>query len=196
VTALLLGLAGAAAPCQLTTSVGALAVLGRGDVGRPRWRGMVGYLAGKSLVYTVSGPFAVAVGASLSQVSIPVFVAARKALGPLMVIVGVAVAGVLHLRWAPGHAIVSRLRPVARRRVDGVPFVLGVAFGFSFCLTLFALFFGLLIPLVLLRPDGLLYPALFALGTALPLVLALGLLSRGGGSLRRYTGQIGRAAGP
>ncbi len=193
VTAVLLGLTGAAAPCQLTTSVGALTVLGRSNAGRPRWRGVLAYLAGKSLVYTALGLLAVAVGASLSQVSIPVFVATRKALGPLMVVVGLALVGVLRLHWAPGHAIVSRLRGAARPRADGAPFLLGVAFGFSFCPTLFTLFFGLLIPLALSRPDGLLYPALFALGTALPLLLALGLLALGGGSLRRSTGRIGRA---
>lgn len=192
VTAVLLGLTGAAAPCQLTTSLGAFAVLGRSQPERGRWRGVVAYLSGKALVYTALGLLALAVGAGLSHVSIPVFVAARKALGPLMVVVGLLLAGVLRLHWAPGFKAASRLQGVVRRRADGSPFLLGVAFGFSFCPTLFGLFFGFLIPLALSRPDGVLYPALFALGTALPLLLALGLLSLGGGSLRRYTGQIGR----
>lgn len=62
--------------------------------------------------------------------------------------------------------------------------------GFSFCPTRFASFFGLLVPLALACSDRLRYPALFALGTALPLLLAFGLLVLGGGSLRRYTGHI------
>ncbi len=138
------------------------------------------------------GLLAVAIGASLSQMSIPVFVAARKALGPPMVVAGLALTGVLRLRWVPGYEVASRLRRAARRRTDGAPFLLGVTFGFSFCPTLFALFFGLLIPLALSRPDGLVYPALFAFGTALPLLFTLGLLWLGGGSLRRYSGRIGR----
>ncbi len=124
--------------------------------------------------------------------SILVFVAARKALGPLVVVIGLALTGVLRLRWVPGHEVASRLRRVARRRADGAHFLLGVAFGFSFCPTLFALFFVILIPLALSRPEGLVYPALFVFGTALPLLLALGLLSLGGGSPRRYSERIGR----
>ena len=191
-SALLLGLIGAAAPCQLTTSVGALAVLGRTDPGRPRGRAVVAYLAGKALVYSALGLLAVALGAGLSEVSIPVFVAARKALGPLMVLVGLAMVGALRLPWAPGSGLARRLREAARRRADGAPFLLGFAFGFSFCPSLFALFFGVLIPLALSRPDGPLYPGLFALGTTLPLLAALGVVSLSGGSLRRQAGRIGR----
>lgn len=192
VSALLLGLIGAAAPCQLTQSVGMVALLGGKRAGRPRWRAALAYLAGKALVYTVLGLLAVAVGAGLAQTSIPIFVTVRKALGPLMVVVGLAVAGALRVSWAPGYALTHRWRDRARRRAERAPFLLGIAFGFAFCPTLFALFFGFLIPLALARPDGVLYPALFALGTALPLLAALGLLSLGGGSLRHYAGQIGR----
>lgn len=191
-SALLLGLVGAAAPCQLTTSVGALAVLGRTKSGRPLGRAVLAYLAGKAIVYSALGIVALIIGAGLSEISIPVFVAARKALGPLMVIVGLAMVGVLRLRWAPGALLAARLRAAAQQRASGAPFLLGMAFGFSFCPTLFALFFGVLIPLALSRPDGVAYPALFALGTSLPLLLGLGLVSVGGGTLRRYLGQVGR----
>lgn len=192
VSALLLGLIGAAAPCQLTQGVGMLAILGRQNPEQPRWRSALAYLGGKVLVYTVLGLLAVVVGASLSQSSIPVFVAARKALGPLMIVVGLVMVGALRLRWVPGYGLTTRMRELARQRADGAPFLLGVAFGFSFCPTLFALFFGFLIPLALSRPDGVLYPALFAVGTVLPLLAVLGLLSLGGGSMRGYARQVGR----
>lgn len=191
ISAFLLGLIGAAAPCQLTTSVGALAVLGRTGVRTPRTRAVLAYVAGKALVYTALGALAVVVGTGLAQTSIPVFVAARKALGPLMIVIGLVVVGAIRLSWAPGYEIARRLRQAARRHAEGAPFLLGVAFGFSFCPTLFALFFGFLIPLALAQPDGILYPAIFALGTTLPLLIALTLLSLGGGSLRQVAGRIG-----
>lgn len=193
VSALLLGVLGAAAPCQLTQSVGMLAILGRQEAGRPRWQAALAYLGGKALVYSGLGLLAVAIGAGLDQSSIPVFVAVRKALGPLMIVVGLTMLGVVRLRWAPGYALTTRLRTAARHRAVGAPFLLGIAFGFSFCPTLFALFFGFLIPLALARPDGVLYPALFGLGTALPLLTALVLLSLGGGSLQHTARRIGRA---
>lgn len=131
-------------------------------------------------------------GAGLSEASIPVFVAARKVLGPLMIVVGLVMVGVLRWSWAPGSSLAARLREVARQQVGGAPFLLGVAFGFAFCPTLVALFVGLLIPLALTRPDGVVYPALFALGTTLPLLAILGLVSVGGGALRQYARPIGR----
>ena len=192
-SALLLGLIGAAAPCQLTQSVGMLAFLGPAGTGSSRWRAALAYVGGKALVYSALGVVAVVAGAGLSEVSIPVFVGARKALGPLMVIVGLAVAGALRLHWAPGAGLARRLRDVVQRRAGRAPFLMGVVFGFSFCPTLFALYFAFLIPLALARPEGVLYPTLFALGTALPLLLVVALLSLGGGgSARRYARQIGR----
>ncbi|MGH2618336.1 MAG: sulfite exporter TauE/SafE family protein, partial [Thermomicrobiales bacterium] len=101
-------------------------------------------------------------------------------------------AGALRWSWAPGSQLASRLRAVARQRADGAPFLLGLAFGFAFCPTLLALFVGLLIPLALSRPDGVVYPALFALGTALPLLAILALFSVGGGALRQYARSLGR----
>ena len=192
VSALLLGLIGAAAPCQLTQGVGMLAILGRQSGGRPRLQAVLAYITGKALVYSALGVVAVGLGAGLSEVAIPVFVAARKALGPLMIVVGLTMVGAIRLHWAPGSTVAQRLREAVRQRPGQAPFLLGVAFGFSFCPTLFALFFAFLIPLALSRPDGLIYPALFAVGTALPLLLVLGLLSFGGGSMGRYARSIGR----
>ncbi|MGH2618935.1 MAG: hypothetical protein ACRDJC_27220, partial [Thermomicrobiales bacterium] len=69
ITALLLGVLGAAAPCQLTQSVGMLAILGRRDAGRSRWQAACAYLAGKALVYSSLGMLAVVLGAGLAEVS-------------------------------------------------------------------------------------------------------------------------------
>lgn len=191
-SAVLLGLIGAAAPCQLTQSVGMLAFLGRERPGRSRFRATLAYVGGKALVYTALGLLTLAVGTSWPRSSIPFFVAVRKVLGPLMIAVGLTMIGVLRLRWAPGHELSLRLRRALRRRAEEAPFLLGVAFGFSFCPTLFAIFFGFLMPLALSRPDGVLYPGLFAIGTALPLLALLAVMALGGGTMRQRARQIGR----
>jgi cytochrome c-type biogenesis protein len=195
VSALLLGILGAAAPCQLTQSLGMISILARHGGGGARWQGAVAYLAGKSLVYTGLGVLAVLLGAGLAEVSIPVFVAIRKAIGPLMIVVGLTMIGVVRLPWLPGARLAARVRVFAASgaTANGTAFLLGVAFGFAFCPTLFALFAGFLIPLALTRPDGVVYPAFFAVGTALPLLAALGLLSVGVGVLKRQIRSIGRA---
>jgi threonine/homoserine/homoserine lactone efflux protein len=54
-----------------------------------------------------------------------------------------------------------------------------VAFSFTFCPTLFWLFFGLTIPLALRSAAGWAFPGLFAVGTALPLLAFAGLFALG-----------------
>lgn len=65
-------------------------------------------------------------------------------------------------------------------------YLMGVAFAFTFCPTLFWLFFGLTIPLALASPGGLAFPGVFALGTTLPLLLFAGLIAAGGGNIRAF----------
>ncbi len=179
-TVLLFGVVGALAPCQLTTNVSAMAYVGsRLGGGRP-WRETLAYLAGKVLVYTVVGGAVIALGVQLQAAAIPVAVTARRALGPLMMVVGLGFLGVYRLRGSVGGRLSGWLRArIPERGVWGA-FLLGVAFAFSFCPTLFWLFFGLTIPLALRSAGGLVFPGLFALGTALPLVAFTTLLAAGG----------------
>ena len=185
-SALLFGLIGATSPCQLTTNAGALAYLARAGGSRGSvTANAVAYLVGKALVYTVVGIVVILLGREIAQSSIPVIVVARKALGPLMIVLGLHLLGLVPLRFSPGHALADWLE---RRAGDGAAgaFVLGTAFSFAFCPTLFLLFFGLTIPLALSSPMGAVYPAAFALGTTVPLLGVAGALAVGAGAVRGY----------
>src|SRR5712691_7892941 len=85
VSALLFGLLGTTAPCQLSTNVAALAFLSRGVSDHRRiWGQMLAFVAGKATVYLLVGGLVVALGLRPSQVGstvIPVVVVARRALG-------------------------------------------------------------------------------------------------------------------
>lgn len=181
VSALLFGVIGATAPCQLTTNLSAMAYVSRrAGEGRP-WAEAVAYMAGKALVYTLVGAAAVALGLRLQEAAVPVAVAARRVLGPLLVVLGLVFLGVLRLRFSVGHSLAAAIgRRAALGGVRGA-FLLGVAFAFAFCPTLFLLFFGLTIPLAVASGAGLLLPAVFALGTALPLLAYAALLAAGRG---------------
>jgi len=191
VSALLFGLVGAVAPCQLTTNLSAIAYVGsRLDEGRPG-REALAYVVGKVLVYTAVGALVVALGRELQAAAIPVTIVARKALGPLLIVIGLGFLGLVRLRGAGGHGVTACLEARLPRRGVWGAFLLGVAFAFTFCPTLFWLFFGLTLPLALRDTAGWTFPGLFALGTTLPLVVFTGLvgLSReaAGGVLRRMT---------
>ncbi len=191
-SALLFGVIGATAPCQLTTSGGALAyVAQRAGDRRAVARDALAYLLGKALVYTVVGVAVILTGRQLAQGLIPVVVVARKVLGPLMILLGLSLLGLVPLRFALGHGIAGRLEARAGSGAGGA-FLLGAAFSFAFCPTLFLLFFGLTIPLALRSPVGAVYPGVFALGTTLPLLGLVGLLAAGVGATRGYLAGVRR----
>ena len=138
-------------------------------------RSAVAYLAGKALVYTLIGTVVIFAGLQLANSSTPAMAAFRKALGPLLVLLGVWLA-LGRSRIGMGQGLATWLeRKINPENIWG-SFGLGVAFGFAFCPTLFTLFFGLLIPLAITSRGGLFFPGVFALGTSIPLLVLVGLL--------------------
>jgi sulfite exporter TauE/SafE len=193
VTVFLFGLVGAVAPCQLTTNLSAMAYVGS-RVGEARpWREALAYLLGKILVYTVLGAAAVAVGLQLQAAAIPVAVAARKVLGPLMIVIGLGFLGILRLRGSAGHGVSAWLQGRLPHGGAWRAFLLGVAFSFTFCPTLFWLFFGLTIPLALRSAAGWTFPGLFAVGTALPLLAFTALLVIGTDLAQGFVARVKRS---
>lgn len=190
VTAIVLGLIGAASPCQLTTNLGALAYASA----EPGRRGPMGlalaYVAGKVTVYTLAGAAVIIAGWQLQSASLPVIIVARKTLGPLMIIVGAAMLGVWCPRMSIGQSLAERLRARLPGRGLTGAYLLGVAFSFAFCPTLFWLFFGLTIPLALRSVGGWAFPGLFALGASVPLLLATGVVAAGVAAVHQVTGGL------
>ena len=189
VSVLLFGMIGAFAPCQLSTGVAALSFLAR-RAAEPRslWAQTFAYLAGKATVYLSVGGAMVLLGLQIGQIShtaIPVIAITRRLLGPLLIIVGLFLAGILKTRFSIGQQLTARIETKIGRQAGVVPaYLMGVAFAFTFCPTLFWLFFGLTIPLALASPGGLVFPAVFALGTTLPLLFFAVLLATGASNLR------------
>ena len=64
--------------------------------------------------------------------------------------------------------------------------LLGFVFALSFCPTSAALFFGSLLPLALKAQSRFLLPALFGIGTALPVIAASVVLTLGGKATSRF----------
>lgn len=190
--ALLLGLLATFSPCQLTTNAGAIAWVACAATDRRRAALAAGaFVLGKAIVYTGFGVATVLIGHGLQAAAIPVFVTARKVLGPLMVVIGLAFLGLLPWRPAFGGRLSAWLK--GRLPKEGVrgAFGLGAAFAFAFCPTLALLFFSFLLPLTLATQGGLLLPGLFAIGTTLPLVLFTALLLPGRGLADRYLSGAG-----
>ncbi|HEX6383254.1 MAG TPA: sulfite exporter TauE/SafE family protein [Anaerolineae bacterium] len=199
VSALLFGLIGATAPCQLSTNVAALAYLSRQvDTPGRMWGQTAAFVAGKVTVYLLIGSVVVGLGlqfSQLTQTAVPVAVVARRALGPLLVLVGLLMLGLFSSRLALGgrsfgyaqDKLSAWLDAKARSKQGLLPaYLMGAAFSFTFCPTLFWLFFGLTIPLAIASPGGLLFPGVFALGTAVPVLGLAALLASGVVNVRHF----------
>jgi len=183
---LFFGVIGAIAPCQLTTNASALAYVSRQTDSRRAMAGSaLAYLLGKILVYTLVGSAVILTGQQLASNLIPVIVIARKVLGPVMIFLGLYLLGVIPLHFSFGHSLMSQIEARAGNGSQGA-FLLGIAFSFAFCPTLFLLFFGWTIPLALTSPIGIIYPALFGVGATLPLLLLTTLLIGGVARRREY----------
>lgn len=202
-SALLFGLLGSTSPCQLTTNLSALAYVSRdASNGRHPIRTAAAYTLGKMLVYTVVGGLAVFLGLGPNQVAIPVVVAVRKALGPLLILIGLGFLGIIRLRGGGGERLAGRLHNWLPQHGTWGAFLMGMAFSVAFCPTLFWLFFGLTIPLGLRSPGGWTFPGIFAVGTALPLLALSALLGSGFdmaetglGRMKRLGRSVNRVAG-
>jgi cytochrome c-type biogenesis protein len=192
-SAVIFGVIGATAPCQLTTNLSALAwVSAQAGRGRPTTLA-IAYVAGKVTVYTLVGGLVILAGLQLEAVSIPVVIVARKALGPLMVLVGLGLLGALRLRAGFGQQWALWFRDRLAGHGPRGAYVLGVVFSFAFCPTLFWLFFGLTVPLALASTGGLAFPGLFALGASLPLLAMTAIVGAGLGTAGRFAGGLRRA---
>lgn len=194
-TPVLLGILGGFSPCQISTGIGAVALIGRQPDRHTFTRGLA-YVAGKSVVYALLGLAVVVLGRGLEQSTIPFIVVLRRVIGPIMILAGLVMLGA----WRPGFGFVpgQRLAAAAADRFDGRThrgaFALGAAFSFAFCPTLFLLFFGLVMPLTTSAPLGAAYPPLFALGTGTPLLVALGAVAFGARSGGFRSGSLRLAA--
>lgn len=185
-SALILGLIGGLAPCQVTANAGAIAYISQEE--RPLWRTVRDYLAGKAAVYLILGFLAAMLGLKIPT---PVMAVLRKLTGPMMILMGLYFLGWLSLRGTTGERVTGWIRAHAPRR--GSPALwLGVAFSLGFCPTMALIFFGALVPLVIEAQTGMILPVLFAIGTALPVLIWAAALSAGKGVAGRWVKGVRR----
>jgi cytochrome c biogenesis protein CcdA len=190
-TALLLGIIGSLSPCQLSTNLSAVAYISR-RIASPwgMWRAAWTYFAGKALVYTAIAGVFIGLGLTLADMPSAVAVAFRRALGPLLILLGVLFLGLVRPKLVVGLGASRWLQSAIGERKGWGSLLLGVAFAFAFCPTLFLLFFGFLVPMSGGSRVGFSFPGLFALGTTLPLHLLVAVAAVSAPSLRRYTSGV------
>lgn len=174
IIAILLGLIGALAPCQLTGNMSAITLYGNRTIQmKSNWAEIGFFILGKVVVFSGIGFFAWLFGQSFETKMTLYFPLFRKAIGPLLILTGLILIGLLKLKFI--NHISSRIPLVLKEGKIG-SFLLGASFSIAFCPTMFVLFFVWLMPTVVLTSYGLLLPGVFGIATAIPLILLILLI--------------------
>jgi len=177
-TAAWLGLLTAVSPCPLATNIAAVAFVGR-EGASPRRALASGFLYafGRSAAYVALA--AVAVFAVERLLGISTFLQGTffKLLGPLLILVGMVLTGLIELKL-PGRAPTISKERVKRGGARGA-LLLGAIFALSFCPVSAAIFFGMLVPLAAKHRSVLALPGVYGIATGIPVVLLAVLIAFG-----------------
>ena len=175
-SALLLGLLTAISPCPLATNIAAVGYVSRRATER-KYTVVAGvlYTLGRMLSYSVIGVLIIVAGLEIPGVATFLQDFGERILGPLLIVIGVIMLTINKISLSLGGGKLSSIgEKVADRGMLG-GFLLGALFALAFCPYSALLFFGVLIPLALKSAGGVTLPAVYAIGTGLP-VMVFGIL--------------------
>lgn len=178
-TAFLLGLLTAISPCPLATNIAAIGFIGKDIENRRRiFLNGVLYTAGRVLAYTLLGIILIAIlkeGASVFGIQKVVGKWGELLLGPLLLIIGLFMLFGNRLKL-PKFGFDGKGEGLAKKGSRGA-LLLGVLFAMAFCPSSGVLYFGMLIPMSVTATAGWLLPILFAVATALPVLVVAWILA-------------------
>jgi len=175
-SALFLGLLTAISPCPMATNIAAVAYVSRRVTDR-RYAVMTAalYTLGRMISYSVLGILIIMAGLEIPGLASFLQDFGEEILGPLLIIVGLIMLNIDRVSFSLGGGKLSSIggKVADWGMIGGL--LLGILFALAFCPYSAVLFFGVLIPLALKTTGGVTLPAVFAIGTGLP-VLVFGML--------------------
>jgi cytochrome c-type biogenesis protein len=178
-TAFWLGILTSISPCPLATNIAAISFISRRiDNTKVVFFAGIIYTAGRMLTYIVLGVLIVASMLSIPQASHFLERYMNKILGPILIVVGMVLMDLLHLSLSGSGGYENLQKRAESWGVWGAG-LLGVVFALTFCPVSMVLFFGSLIPLSIKSNSSALLPAIYGIGTGLPVFLFALLLALG-----------------
>jgi cytochrome c biogenesis protein CcdA len=95
----------------------------------------------------------------------------EKFIGPVMILIGLILLDVIKLSFLSKGRLTDKLSDTFKDRGMLGAFLLGVVFALAFCPYSGALFFVILLPMMMSATEGLALPVVFSVGTGLPVIL-------------------------
>ena len=175
VSALVLGLLTAISPCPMATNITAIGFIGK-DIGtrnRVFYNGLI-YTLGRTVSYTVLA-IILFFGADQFKISGLFQQYGGKIIGPLLVLIGILMLGIVKLNFPAFNSITERFQNQNKFSYWTV-FLLGILFALAFCPYSGVLYFGMLIPLTV-STSGLHLPVVFAIATGIPVIIFAWLIA-------------------
>lgn len=168
--ALWLGILTSISPCPLSTNIAAISYVGR-RVDKTRWVLLSGllYTVGRSLAYLTVALLVTKGLLSIPGVSMFLQKYMNQLIGPSMLLVGIVLLDVFKFSFN-GGGIGSNLQSRIDKMGIWAAGVLGILFALAFCPISAGLFFGGLIPLAIKGNSTVLFPVLYGIGTAIPVI--------------------------
>ena len=191
-TAFLLGLLTSVSPCTFTTNVMVLGFIGKDMAGsRQVFVKGICYTLGRTISYTVLGLVCIRVlkqGASTFVVQSFISNYGGYVLAPTLIIYGLFL---LFGNKLPLGRFGFRPSEANKKLQGNVgALVLGLLFALAFCPISGVFYFGMLLPMAALEPDGYLFPAVFAIGASILVVLIAWIIAFGISGLGRFYNRV------
>ncbi len=178
-TALVLGLIAALSPCPLATNIAAIGYISKRIDNRRQvfLQGLL-YTLGRVVAYTALGVVLIALlrsGSSMLGVQRWVATYGEMVLGPALIVMGGLILLSDKLRL-PSLSNNNKHAQLAQHGGWGA-LLLGILFALAFCPSSAVLYFGGLIPMSATASMGYLLPVVFAIATALPVLIVAWVLA-------------------
>lgn len=170
VSAFILGLMTAISPCPLATNITAVGFISKDIKSRRRvLLNGITYTAGRAVSYTSIG-LLFFFGANQFKLSGFLQQWGEKLLSPLLIVIGLFMLGVFSFTIPGLSRLNEKVESQAKKGYWGA-LLLGLVFALAFCPYSGVLYFGMLIPMTISSPQGLLLPIIFALATGIPVII-------------------------
>lgn len=189
-SALWLGILTSISPCPLATNIAAISFIAKNinQSSRVLLAGII-YSLGRVLSYILVGYIIIAGVLSVPAVANFLQKYMGIALGPILIIVGVLLLGIIKLNFSNNLVDANIQQKAGNWGVWGTG-LLGILFALSFCPTSAALFFGSLIPLSIQNNSHILLPFIYGVGTGLPVLLFAFIIAFSVGSVGKFYNKI------
>ena len=188
VTAFLLGLITAISPCPLATNIAAIGYISKDIESRKRIfvKGLL-YTLGRIIAYTVLGIILLAIlkgGSSLFGIQKFIGKYGEMLIGPILLLFGLYLLFGNRLNL-PSFGFKGNGEGLAKKGGWGA-LLLGLLFALAFCPSSAIFYFGMLIPLAASTTAGWLLTIVFAIATALPVIIVAWILAFSTNSIGRF----------